>query len=134
MAVPALTLEQAREYLASQGVTMPAIVLQALLDSVNSIDPCLEGAGYPEGTATLIKLYLLGLLGVVGQGRAVTSERAPSGAARSYQFGQLRDRYRGLLGLLRGLDLSGCTDGLIPPEPGTRSAAIFVGSPGCCHE
>lgn len=134
MAVPALTVDQAREYLNSQGLTLPDFVLQLLVGQANSIDACLEGAGYDESTAALIKLYLLSLLAVVQGGRVVTSQRAPSGAARSFQFGTVTERYQGWLGLLRGLDLSNCTAALIPPEPGKARAALFVGSAGCGRE
>lgn len=130
MAVAPLTVEQARQYLSSQGLSLPDFVLELLVGQSNSIDACLEGAGYDAATAGLIKLYLLSLLAVVQGGRLVTSQRAPSGAAQSFQFGTVTERYRGWLGLLRNLDLSNCTGALVPPEPGAK-AALFVGTAGC---
>ena len=55
-----VTLEQAKEYLESQGITIPDFVLQALVDQANSIQECLD-AHYPASTALLIQLYLLAL-------------------------------------------------------------------------
>ncbi|WP_425134594.1 DUF7370 family protein, partial [Enterobacter hormaechei] len=58
-----VTLEQAKEYLESQGITIPDFVLQALVDQANSIQECLD-AHYPKSTALLIQLYLLALMGL----------------------------------------------------------------------
>jgi len=41
-----VTLEQAKGYLQSQGVSIPDFVLQALVDQANSIQECLD-AHYP---------------------------------------------------------------------------------------
>jgi hypothetical protein len=73
-----VTLEQAKEYLESQGITIPDFVLQALVDQANSIQECLD-AHYPASTALLIQLYLLALMGL-GQGdKYISSQTAPSG-------------------------------------------------------
>jgi hypothetical protein len=68
-----VTLEQAKEYLESQGITIPDFVLQALVDQANSIQECLD-AHYPASTALLIQLYLLALMGL-GQGDKYISAR-----------------------------------------------------------
>ena len=80
-----VTLEQAKEYLESQGITIPDFVLQALVDQANSIQECLD-AHYPTSTALLIQLYLLALMGL-GQGdKYISSQTAPSGASRSFRY------------------------------------------------
>lgn len=129
-----LTVDQAREFLASLGIVLPEFLLEALVDQVNSVYQCLVDAGYPASTITLILTYLLALLGVVQTYKYVTSERAPSGASRSYKFGTLADGYKMYLSLLRTWDKTGCTDGLIPDDPSDDSSGgIWVAGGGCCR-
>ena len=51
-----VTLEQAREYLQGQGITIPDFMLQALVDDVNSIQECLD-AHYQASKALAIQMY-----------------------------------------------------------------------------
>ncbi len=96
-----VTLEQAKEYLESQGITIPDFVLQALVDQANSIQECLD-AHYPASTALLIQLYLLALMGL-GQGdKYISSQTAPSGASRSFRYQSFTDRWKASVNLLRG--------------------------------
>lgn len=122
-----LTLEDARTFLASLGITLPDVFLQLLVDQVNSVYQCLVDAGYPPSTIGLIQYYLLALLGIMQPNRQVTSERAPSGAARSYAFGTLSEGYKKYLYLLQGLDTSGCTVAVIPEDPNAANCALFIG-------
>lgn len=111
-----LTIDQAKEYLGTVGVSLPDFVLAALVEQANSIEECLD-ANYPAATATLIQLYLLGLM-ALGQGdRYISSQSSPSGASRSFRYQSFADRWKGLLNLLHGLDKAGCAAGLIPPDP-----------------
>jgi len=126
-----LTLEQAKEFLASLGIVLPDFMLQLLVDKVNSITQCLIDNGYSDADAMLILLYTIGLLGTVQGDRYVTSQRAPSGAAQSYKYGTLSERYDSLYGLLESIDIHGCATGLIPPKPGELGAALFIGQGGC---
>ncbi|MBL5819920.1 hypothetical protein JBO39_01655 [Serratia marcescens] len=126
-----VTKEKAKEYLESQGITLPDFVLDALVEQVNSIQDCL-GANYPASTALLIQLYLLGLMGL-GQGdKYISSQTAPSGASRSFRYQSFSDRWKGALNLLRGLDKKGCATGLIPPDPTNKAfAGVWIGKGGC---
>ncbi|HGM7254838.1 DUF7370 family protein [Serratia marcescens] len=126
-----VTKEKAKEYLESQGITLPDFVLDALVEQVNSIQECLD-ANYPASTALLIQLYLLGLMGL-GQGdKYISSQTAPSGASRSFRYQSFSDRWKGALNLLRGLDKKGCATGLIPPDPTNKAfAGIWIGKGGC---
>ncbi|MEL5641435.1 hypothetical protein FOT55_15170 [Serratia bockelmannii] len=123
--------EKAKEYLESQGITLPDFVLDALVEQVNSIQECLD-ANYPASTALLIQLYLLGLMGL-GQGdKYISSQTAPSGASRSFRYQSFSDRWKGALNLLRGLDKKGCAIGLIPPDPTNKAfAGVWIGKGGC---
>nr|DAF23448.1 MAG TPA: head to tail adaptor [Caudoviricetes sp.] len=126
-----VTKEKAKEYLESQGISLPDFVLDALVEQVNSIQECLD-ANYPASTALLIQLYLLGLMGL-GQGdKYISSQTAPSGASRSFRYQSFSDRWKGALNLLRGLDKKGCATGLIPPDPTNKAfAGIWIGKGGC---
>ncbi|HCB1445119.1 MULTISPECIES: DUF7370 family protein [Serratia] len=123
--------EKAKEYLESQGISLPDFVLDALVEQVNSIQECLD-ANYPASTALLIQLYLLGLMGL-GQGdKYISSQTAPSGASRSFRYQSFSDRWKGALNLLRGLDKKGCATGLIPPDPTNKAfAGVWIGKGGC---
>lgn len=123
--------EKAKEYLESQGITLPDFVLDALVEQVNSIQECLD-ANYPASTALLIQLYLLGLMGL-GQGdKYISSQTAPSGASRSFRYQSFSDRWKGALNLLRGLDKKGCATGLVPPDPTNKAfAGVWIGKGGC---
>lgn len=126
-----VTKEKAKEYLESQGISLPDFVLDALVEQVNSIQECLD-ANYPASTALLIQLYLLGLMGL-GQGdKYISSQTAPSGASRSFRYQSFSDRWKGALNLLRGLDKKGCATGLIPPDPTNKAfAGVWIGKGGC---
>ncbi|WP_413715849.1 hypothetical protein IBZ12_10450 [Serratia ureilytica] len=126
-----VTKEKAKEYLESQGITLPDFVLNALVEQVNSIQECLD-ANYPASTALLIQLYLLGLMGL-GQGdKYISSQTAPSGASRSFRYQSFSDRWKGALNLLRGLDKKGCAKDLIPPDPTNKAfAGVWIGKGGC---
>lgn len=128
-----LTIQQAQEYLQTVGVELPEFLLAALLDEANSINECLE-AHYPPGTATLIQLYLVGLMALAQGDRYISSQSAPNGASRSFRYQSFADRWRGLMSLLRNLDKHGCAVGITPADP-TRTARAFIGvAKGCCHE
>lgn len=127
-----VTLDQAKEYLTSQGITIPDFILSALVDQANSIQECLD-AHYAPSTALLIQVYLLALMGL-GQGdKYVSSHTAPSGASESFRYQSFSDRWKGSLNLLRALDKYGCTTALIPADPTAAPAfaGIWIGKGGC---
>ena len=126
-----VTIEQAKEYLASVGIVLPDFILAALVEQVNSIQECLD-SNYSPATALLIQMYLLGLM-ALGQGdKYISSQTAPSGASRAFRYQSFADRWKGSLSLLRGLDTAGCATGLIPPDPTNKSfAGIWIGKGGC---
>lgn len=125
-----LTVEQAKEYLDTVGVTLPAFLLTALVEQVNSINECLE-ANYSPATALLIQCYLLGLLGLAQGDKYISSQTAPSGASRSFRYLSFADRWGGLSNLLRGLDKHNCTGALVPSDPTKKNAGLWVSRGGC---
>ncbi|WP_145585523.1 hypothetical protein [Yersinia rochesterensis] len=126
-----LTAEQAKEYLATVGISLPSFVIDALVEQANSIQECLD-ANYTPATALLIQLYLIGLMGL-GQGdKYISSQTAPSGASRSFRHQSFTDRWNGSLSLLRGLDKYGCAAAITPPNPNNAAfAGIWIGKGGC---
>lgn len=126
-----ITIEQAKEYLDSVGITLPDFILQALVDQANSIQDCLD-SHYPASTALLIQLYLIGLMGLSQGDKYISSQTAPSGASRSFRYQSFADRWKGSLSLLTGLDKFGCTTGVLPPDPTVSAyAGIWIGKGGC---
>lgn len=128
-----ITKEQAKQQLVSMGVdNIPDFMLQLLVDQVNSIQECLD-ANYPAGTALMIQVYLLSLMGLAQGHKYISSQTAPSGASRSFRWANLSDTWRGMLSLLRGLDKHGCADGLIPADPTKKAyAGVWVSTPNKC--
>lgn len=126
-----LTEEQAKQYLATVGITVPDFMLAALLEEVNSVQECLD-ANYTPAKALLIQTYLLGLLALAQGDKYISSQTAPSGASRSFRYQSFDVRWRASLALLRGADKSGCTDALVPPNPTqTAFAGLWLAKGGC---
>ncbi|MEQ9830556.1 DUF7370 family protein [Pectobacterium versatile] len=126
-----LTAEQAKEYLATVGISLPSFVLDALVEQANSIQECLD-ANYTPATALLIQVYLVGLM-ALGQGdKYISSQTAPSGASQSFRYQSFSDRWKGALNLLRGLDKNGCATALIPPDPTqTAHGGLWISRGSC---
>lgn len=128
-----ITEEQAKQYLESQGVdNVPDFIITAWVEQINSINDCLD-ANYTANTALLIQLYLLSLMAYAQSDKYISSQSAPNGASRSFKYKAFADKWKGQLGLLRGLDTNGCADGLIPDDPTTTSYAGIWISRGGCH-
>lgn len=129
-----LTTVDAKRYLTQMGITtIPDFLLELLVEQSNSANECLD-AHYPENTAKLIRLYLLGLLGISQMTRQITSERAPSGAGRSWTYADLKTQWAAISGLLNSLDKHGCTTSLQPDNPAETTHLAFFTVTGGCHE
>ncbi len=125
-----VTTEQAREYLESQGVEIPDVILSLLVEQANSVNECLD-ANYPASTATLIQLYLIGLLGLSQVARYVSSQSGPNGASQSYSYVDFSKRWKAAYSLLYSLDKQHCTAELIPADPdNTAHAGLWIGKSG----
>ncbi|EFB2693606.1 hypothetical protein U2R66_000111 [Escherichia coli] len=125
-----VTTQQAREYLESQGVEIPDVILSLLVEQANSVNECLD-ANYPASTATLIQLYLIGLLGLSQVARYVSSQSGPNGASQSYSYVDFSKRWKAAYSLLYSLDKQHCTAELIPADPdNTAHAGLWIGKSG----
>jgi len=89
---------------------------------VNKIIPCMVGAGYDECTQQLIMLYAAALMSASSGARRLKSQGAPSGASRSFEYGE--DSITWLSDSLARLDTSGCT-GELPISAG-NSVGLFM--------
>ncbi len=115
-----ITLDQAKDFIKGYGVQIHDLVLQAMVDMVNAIEPCLQGytPAYSASQIALIQLYALGVLALTTGSRVVTSEGAPSGASRSFQAH--KDALKSVKSTLAALDKSGCTADIIAAAGGSE--------------
>lgn len=127
-----MTLEEIKSWLDQNGISMPEFMLLSIMASIDNIDECMAGAGYPDHTQDMIKLYLITLISMSQSLRYMGSASSPSGASISYRFTDPKAAFANTLALLRGLDKKGCATGLIPDiDDGKPSAGLWVGKGGC---
>lgn len=125
-----VTTEQAREYLESQGIDVPDVILSLLVEQANSVNECLD-ANYPASTATLIQLYLIGLLGLTQANKYVSSQTGTNGASQSYSYVDFNQKWKAAHSLLYSLDKNHCTAELVPADPqNTAHAGLWIGKSG----
>ncbi|MBC1122860.1 hypothetical protein FSG42_004210 [Escherichia coli] len=125
-----VTTEQAREYLESQGIDLPDVILSLLVEQANSVNECLD-ANYPASTATLIQLYLIGLLGLTQANKYISSQTGPNSASQSYRYVDFNKKLKAARTLLYSVDKHHCTAELIPADPETTAhAGIWIGKSG----
>lgn len=126
MATP-VTADDVKGFLSELGYAIPDALLTPILCVVNKIIPCLEGAGYDYCTAQLILMYAAALMATSSGARRIKSQGAPSGANRSFEYGD--DSITWLRNSLSQLDTSGCT-GELPISAGS-TVGFFDVVGGC---
>lgn len=114
-----------RGNISKAGIEIPDVVLSLLVEQANSVNECLD-ANYPSSTATLIQLYLIGLLGLSQADKYVSSQTGPNGASQSYRYVDFNKRWKAAYSLLYSLDKHHCTAELIPPDPEKHRARRAV--------
>ena len=90
--------------------------LEVYLCLVNKLDDCLD-ANYPDDcTQKAIKLNALAHFAQVSEGRFIKSQRAPSGASRSFDYIQGKEgiKLTNYGRMLEMLDTAKCFEGLFP--------------------
>lgn len=124
-----VTLDQVKKFLDSfYGVSIPDFILQAAIDSVASVQPCLDGAGHTASQMLIIQLYAVSIIASAADPRKLKSQGAPNGASRSFENGK-----KGLDAMrvkLRELDTSGCTTSIIG-KSATKNSFFMVVDGGC---
>ncbi|EAB6379063.1 DUF7370 family protein [Salmonella enterica subsp. enterica serovar Altona] len=127
MAVVQITAEQVKQQLSALGYTsVPDFMIDAYLCKIASIEPCLVGAGYDDCDMVLIQVYAVTLMVLTAYTQRIKSQSAPSGASRSFDYG---DNVLNLRDALLALDTSGCTSDL-PIDVGQR-VGLFMVVGGC---
>lgn len=124
-----MTQTEAQAYLLTLGIEAPAAIVAAWLAVIAGADECLDARYNPE-IKLLIISNLLALYGLSGGMRYISSQSAPSGASRSFRYGDLKNLWRSNLNMLRLLDKHGCVADLIPASPTGGNAFLAVGKGG----
>lgn len=120
-----ITAEQARQYLDSLGISVPAVVLTAAMDEVEAREPLMAAAGYGEAQQVLVQSMAVALVAAAGAPRRLSSQAAPSGASRSFKYTD-----RDLTALRRTLayrDPAGTVADLVGPDPVSGTLLLVVG-------
>ncbi|MGX4980583.1 DUF7370 family protein [Enterobacter kobei] len=126
MATP-VTADDVKGFLSELGYAIPDALLTPILCVVNKVIPCLEGAGYDDCTSQLILMYAAALMATSSGARRIKSQGAPSGASRSFEYGD--DSITWLRDSLARLDTSDCTVEL--PISAGNSVGLFLVVGGC---
>lgn len=124
-----MTETEAQAYLLTLGIEPPAGIITAWLAVLAGAETCLD-ANYSPEVKLLIISHLLALYGLSGGMRYISSQSAPSGASRSFKYGDLKDLWRANINMVRMLDKNGCVTGLIPDSPVKSGAFLGVGKGG----
>lgn len=125
-----ITKEQAQEVLAAAGVALPSFLLDMILARISAIQACLD-EHYDAATAGLIVVAILSLLGLAQGDKYISSQTGPNGASRSFRYQSMRDRWSAQLNLLRNLDKFNCAGELIPEDPFSKGAGLWISTSGC---
>lgn len=125
-----MTLDEAKEALSGMGIEPPDVVISGWLSLFDSAQDCLD-EHYTDDVQALLFYYLIGLYGLTTGVRYVSSETAPSGASRSYRYGNVGELWRANHAALRLLDRFDCLGKLIPTNPTKAGAFLGVGKGGC---
>jgi hypothetical protein len=127
----AVTVQDVREYLDTQQITMLDRMIQAMINKVMAKEPCMTGAGYTDDDVYMIVCYLCSMVGLTasGDGR-IRSQASPSGASRSFHYRATGESWKGLKNALLALDPAGCIADLIPPNPDKKANCGLWVSPG----
>lgn len=122
-----ITADDVKGFLAELGYAIPDALLTPILCLVNKIIPCMVGAGYDDCSQKLILMYAAALMATSSGARRIKSQGAPSGASRSFDYGE--DGTVWLRESLAQLDTSGCTEEL--PISAGNSVGLFLVVGGC---
>ena len=83
-----ITAADVQAFIGELGYAIPGALLDPILCMVNKIIPCLDGAGYDDCSAKLILMYAAALMATSSGARRIKSQGAPSGASRSFDYGE----------------------------------------------
>lgn len=128
-----MTLEQAKQYLNSIGVTFPDFVIEAIIEQMKEKDDCLN-ANYSPSAVLLIYCYLLALIGGAQSGMYISNRGLSGGLYQGFTYKDSGVLFRSQLALLRALDKKGCVSDLIPDDPFKVKKGFITSVTGGCYE
>lgn len=105
-----ITVDDVKPLMAELGFTVPDAVLQLLIDQVNPVTACMDGAGYSDSLQKLMLIYAAVRMAALSGARKISSQSAPSGASRSFTYDSAGTDY--LYRQLQAWDPNGCLSGL----------------------
>lgn len=104
-----ITLDDVKPMISELGFTLPDSVLSLLLSQVNARSECLA-SNYDEATQKIILIYSLVRLASLTGARKISSQSAPNGSSRSFNYDAAGTDY--LLNQIRAFDSAGCMSSL----------------------
>jgi hypothetical protein len=116
---------QAQQYLDQLlGVGSPAFLISSAVEEVEAYESAMAAAGYSEGVQVRIQCMAVALLVAAGDPRRLTSQSAPSGAARGFKYSD-KD-LSALRKSLAALDTAGVVSALVGPDPNSPTLLMIV--------
>jgi hypothetical protein len=114
---------------ALQPTSLADAVIQDMIDCIDEADACLTGAGVSDAKAKLLKSYAVAHQVLMAAGGSLSSQRAQSGAAKSFAFKSDQGLPATVWGqMLKQMDSSGCVVGLL--ENTKQYNALSIGPGG----
>ena len=120
-----ISAAQATQYLdQALGVGMPAFLVSAAVEKVESAEAAMIDAGYSDADQTLIQCMAVALVAAGGDPRRISSQGAASGASRSFKY---RDSdLTALRRSLAALDTAGTVAQIVGPDPSAQAMLMVV--------
>ena len=106
-----ITLSDVKPMIEQMGFTVPDALLTMLLGEVNTASECMEKNGYSDNLQSLLLIYAVCRLASLNGAQKLTSQRAPSGAARTFSYDA--SGTDGIYDQIIGMDKAGCL-GFLP--------------------
>lgn len=120
-----MTLEQAKQYLNSLGLTLPDFEIEDIIEEMKSKEDCLN-SNYEPYVVRRIYRYLLSIIAGMQIFRLLASGSVSGAVSQGFTYKSANDLYRGQLSMLRSLDKNGCMSDLIPDDPFKPKRAFIL--------
>lgn len=128
-----ISLEGLMKFLSGQGISLPGELVGAMMELLQEPIACMQANDVPQANINLAICYVLAMMALASNDMRISSETAPNGASRSKRFGTVGERLRSLTAMLALVDKHGCMNDLIPDNPESFKAGLWV-APGKCVE
>lgn len=120
-----ITSAQAAQYLdTSLGIVLPGFIVDAAVAEVAVAEPAMTAAGYSATKQVLVQSMAVTIVAAAGDPRKLSSQSAPSGAARSFKNADAA--LTRLRRSLAALDTAGTVTDIVGPDPSAGSLFMVV--------